>query len=228
MPRRLLAAVLALGLVVTAVGFTGIYAVLTDRAKTGDFNVNTGQMAKAADLQIATASAPGACAGIPYDDNNTGTQFTLNNAQPGISSGVNLCLMNAGSSALEVHMVATDVTDTDTACTGNEADFGDDTCGSDQAGELAGVIDVNLYQFDCQNPFLGEHGDASVADLASYVPQAGVFQAWDPGLLQPNGVACLFANVVYPAIGDGTTQSEAQLAQSDSLTWRLAFDGTLP
>jgi hypothetical protein len=68
----------------------------------------------------------------------------------------------------------------------------------------------------------------SIADLAAYVPQAGVFEDWDPGLLQPDEVVCLFMNIVYPAVGDGTTEAEAQLAQTDSLTWRLAFDGTLP
>jgi len=228
MTRRLLAMILGLGLIVTMIGFTGIYAVLSDRAQTGDFNVNTGERAKAADLKIASAGAPGACTGQEFVDSIEGTQFTLNNAVPDMSSGVSVCLWNAGSSALEVHMVATDVADIDTDCTGNEADFGDDTCGGDAAGELASIIQVHLYPIDCATPFTGEHGIASVADLASYTPQAGVFEDWDPGLMQPDEIKCLFLNVVYPGIGNGTTEAQAQLAQSDSLSWRLAFDGTVP
>jgi hypothetical protein len=228
MHRRLLAMIMSLGLVVTAVGFSGIYAVLTDRAKTGDFNVNTGERARAADLKIAGAGAPGACPEENFVDNIEGPQFTLNNIQPNTSSGVSLCLWNAGSSPLEVHMLATDVTDVDTDCSNNEADFGDDSCGSDGAGELAPVIEAQPYPVDCDSPFTGEHSAVSIADLAAYVPQAGVFEDWDPGLLQPDEVVCLFMNIVYPAVGDGTTEAEAQLAQTDSLTWRLAFDGTLP
>jgi hypothetical protein len=77
--------------VVTAVGCSGIYAVLTDRAKTGDVNVNTGERARAADLRIASAGAPGTRPEESFGDNIEGPQLSLNDIQPDSASGVSLC-----------------------------------------------------------------------------------------------------------------------------------------
>lgn len=229
MTRRLLAMIMSLGLVVTAVGFTGIFAVLGDRAKTGDFIVNSGPRPVAADLQIASTGQLGVCSGYPFSDDLDGTTFSAGFVQPtGGESGVPLCLWNAGTSALEVHVVATDVTDVDVDCTNDETDAGDTTCGEDGQGELASLIDVKMQTVECDGFELTTLGTASVADLAAYQPQAGQFEAWDLGVLDPNEVVCLRIVPIYPAIGDGTTEVEAQLAQSDTLTWRIAFDGTVP
>lgn len=229
MTRRLLAMIMSLGLVVTAVGFTGIYAVLGDRAKAGDWIVNSGPRPVAADLQIATTGQLGVCSGYPFSDDIDGTTFSVGFVQPiGAESGVPVCLWNAGTAAMEVHMVATDVTDVDVDCTNDEANAGDTTCGGDGAGELAPLIDVKLQAVECNGFELTTLGTASVADLAAYQPQAGQFEAWDPGLMDPNEVLCLRVVVIYPAIGDGTIEADAQLAQSDTLTWRIAFDGTVP
>lgn len=230
MTRRLLVMVMSLGLIVTAVGFTGIYAVLADRAKTGDFIVNSGERPTAVDLKIATTGVLGECDAEDFVEDVEGVQFSTAFVQPtGWTTGVPVCIWNAGSAGLEVHALATDVTDVDSDCTNDEADYDDGTCGGDQQGELAPVIDVGMWVLTgCDPASMSLSGSASVATLAAYEPQAGTFEGWDPGLLAPDEIRCMRISLSYPTIGDGTTETEAQLAQSDTLTWRIAFDGTLP
>jgi hypothetical protein len=223
MRRRLLATTMALGLVITAMGFTGIYAVFQDTATTGTNHADSGTQPSVADLVIAdggTDMAP-ACAGVPYDDDLTTGIFNASNLQPGGGSGFAwICLQNVGTAELALTTSTIDVTETETGCTGDESDAGDASCGTAGVGdgELGTVLAAHLQRFDCNLPSgATDQVDATIESLT--IPGSSL------GSLPAGAVACLLVNVTMFGVGPDATAEELQRAQSDQVEWRFAFDG---
>jgi predicted ribosomally synthesized peptide with SipW-like signal peptide len=230
MTRHSLRIVIVLGVLVTLLGGTGIFAVFSDRATTGSNDVTSGELGHAADLQIATAAVEGGTVlcGTYSDDLATGF-FSLTDLQPSVGDAYrgHFCLKNVGSSAVNLMASTIDLSDVDSACTGDESAFGDTTCGGDQAGELSDNLVAAIAELDCDTAaYAGQTGAASLSALASPVglPVGGIVgrQAGD---LNPGQTACYFVELRYP---NSTAEVDIQLAQSDTVTWRFAFDGAVP
>lgn len=221
--RRLLTVTMALGLVISAMNFTGIFAVFTDRATTGTNSAQSGAQPRVADLQIATPlPGTGNCDGVSWvDDLETGVISTTD-LQPGGASGfAALCLRNSGSASLDVTVTAIDVVDTETGCTGDEAAAGDTTCGTAAAGdgELSGALIANVARQDCST-------QATVLAVSPWF-SSFVSNGEAVGTLAPGDVACMYVSVQMLTVGQtGVTLSQIQQAQSDKVEWRYAFDGT--
>jgi len=221
MNRRLLVSLMALGAVITLVGAAGIFAVFTDRARTGNSSVTSGERGSAADLLIAPSLlGPPEC-GTFVDDLVTDL-FSINDAQPagGFLGQAFICLKNAGSASLALSAATIDLVDVETACTGDEAAVGDASCGIvggvAGAGELAPMLLADIRQVNCTTGAPGGGGlIESLADLQSGVP-LGIFPA-------PDEVVCLRLEIFYSA---ATSDTAIQIAQTDKVTWRFAFDGT--
>lgn len=214
--KRSLLSVMALGAVVTLMGAAGVFAVFTDRATTGTNTISSGERAGAADLKIATATqAPGSAVTCQtFNDNLTTGLFSLSGIQPGDpSTSKTICLKNAGSSALSISTSAIDLVDTETGCTGDEQLSGDTTCGSG-AGELSTVIRVEIAAGECATGY----GSVGTHTLA-YLSGSPVLTA----NLASGAETCVFFLVDYPT---STSATDVQKAQSDSVSWRFAFDGT--
>ena len=117
-------------------------------------------------------------------------------------------------------MVVDQLTDVDIACTGDEADAGDTTCGSDQLGELSGRLNVDLGSYDCANVALAptryQPGTLSglVAGLAGTPASLGSIGGGE--------TKCFIVGVDYNA---NVAASLKQQAQSDRTTWRFVFTG---
>jgi hypothetical protein len=234
--RPMLRALMVLGVIVTLVSGTGLFAVFSDRATTGQNDVSSGELPNAADLQIATASIGDANVdGLPDVVCDTFTEdlvtglFSLSDLQPGYSSSdaeaATMCLRNVGSSILNLSASAIDLTDADISCTGDEAASGDLTCGPDatmisQAGELSPLITVNFAGVDCADATVLFDHVGNLADLA-ITPMA--IDA-HPNVIElaPGDTACYSVRLGYPIPASGT---DVQLAQSDQVQWRFAFDG---
>lgn len=233
MGRQALRITILLGVLISIVGGTGIFAVFSDRATTGTNSAETGSRQAAVDLRIEAAALPPAgdpalnCDGnldgalFNADDLTTGI-FSVNGIQPGDypadADVAYLCLFNAGSGTIDVEATVIDIVDTDTACTGDEAVAGDATCGSNQAGELSGAIAAQMEQLDCANFSVSTPIQAnSIANWPS-VP------APLTSSLAPGAIACLAFYLWVPASTDETT---LQIAQSDRVEWRFAFDAAL-
>ncbi|HET7181586.1 MAG TPA: hypothetical protein VFI15_05080 [Candidatus Limnocylindrales bacterium] len=230
MGRHALRITILLGILITLVGGTGIFAVFSDRATTGTNDVTTVELGKAADLQIAAAqpqdpmnSGPFMC--DPYTE-DLDTPFITFTTNIGGGNERFLCLFNAGSSAVDLSLTAIDITDLDVDCTGDEAAFGDTTCGLDgamqpQAGELGPNLAIETDLYDCTTgaglltPGVPDF-ESTLSDLAA-TPQA--LQS-----LQPNSTVCVRLRVYWRA----ATSDDYQVSQSDEATWRFAFDGTVP
>ena len=214
MRRPLLITLVALGLVTSLTGLSGVLAAGSDRGTTGTNSLETGSITPSVDLQLATWNrATGACG--PFADDLTTGLFTLTDRQPSgnsIGPPQSLCLKNAGRGPIDVGVRAIDVVSTETGCTGDEAEA-DTTCGADQAGELAPLVitSVNRWESCAANaPFAGGGG-------------GGVLSSFGPTpiapALAPGATVCIAANVTYnPAPAD------AEIGQSDEVTWRYAFD----
>src|SRR5690348_3456865 len=141
MGKQTLRITIVLGMLVTLLGGTGIFATFSDRATAGDNSVTTGERARAADLKIAPADPSqqpaGATLCLPattqWTDDTTTGQFTAGSLHPGDNMGPSyLCLLNAGTAPLIVNASVIDLVDADVDCTGDEAAAGDTTCGIDQ------------------------------------------------------------------------------------------------
>jgi predicted ribosomally synthesized peptide with SipW-like signal peptide len=221
--RPLVAAIVALGGVITLAGTTGVFAVFTDRATTGTNTFATKQLPHAADLVIATGDITiGDTWTVDcgtFTDDLDGGLMTLTDAAPGAGFGTDfVCVKNAGSQTVDVTTSAIDVTDLDTDCTGDEAVV-DNTCGVDtttlapQAGELSPLVHVGMHVADCQDANQGGSGIGTLATATN----ASVTS------LAPGEMICVKYEVDY-----NPTEAEANTAQSDTVTWRFAFDGTVP
>ena len=228
-PRRpLLTSIAALGSVITLASTTGVFAVFTDRATTGTNTFATKGLPRAADLQLAdgtisvdeTTNVWTVSCGT-YSDNLSTSLVTLSNAVPNDSFATDfVCVKNAGSQTVNVAASTIDVTDEDTDCTGDEAVV-DTTCGvatgqpagsPGQEGELSPLLKVTAFHADCSDANQG-------GVLIGTVPNAAVGVA----SLAPGDSVCVRFSIDY-----SPTEAEAQIAQSDTATWRFAFDGTVP
>ena len=222
MRRPLLATVIALGGVITLAGTTGVFAVFTDRATTGTNTFATKDLPRAAELKIATGPiAVGETwtvdCGTYADDLETGL-VTLTDATPGGGFATDfVCVKNAGSQTVDVTTSAIEVSDLDTGCTGDEgvvdATCGEDTNDVEQTGELSPLVDVAMHVADCQDA----NQPGSVIGTLANLSDAPVTS------LSPGETICVKYSVDY-----NPTEAEANTAQSDTVTWRFAFDGTVP
>ena len=236
MARHSLRMVMVLGVLITLVGGTGIFAVFSDRATTGTSDVTSGALGKAADLKIAMAtpqdpmnSGPFNC-DPPLDDLVTPLfNFT---ATAGNADERFLCVYNVGSSALDLSLSAIDITDLDVDCTGDEAAFGDTNCGLEPTsltplpGELSPNLTIETDLYDCNTgaglltPGVPDF-QATLAGLGAapttLLPAAGLTN------LTAGASVCVRLRVRWAATGDN-----AQVSQSDEATWKFAFDGTVP
>lgn len=226
MARHSLRVVVVLGMLITLVGGTGIYATISDRALTGPSDVTSDSLARAANLGIAQLQLPpnnGPFTCDRYFDDLTSPLFTFI-ATPGRQADAYFCVVNSGSRAVDVTLTSTDVTDLDVACTGDEAAFGDTTCGSvggiPQVGELSPNLTVETDLYQCDTGALLSPG---TPDFTSSLAGLGTIPYTTLGTLLPGTQLCLRLRVYWASTGD-----LGQVSQSDEVTWRFAFDGTVP
>jgi hypothetical protein len=212
MRRSILLTLAALGLMVCGLGSTGLFAALSDVARTGTNSIDSAPIAGSADLQLATYDRMFDQCGTFSDDLETGLLTATDVAPAGGGTGF-FCIQNVGSRAVDLTVLAEDLVDVDDACTGDEADYGDSTCGSG-AGELSGALDIQFVS-DCCNPCTAAF--TTTTGLASLVDTATALAPLDPGQ-----VTCYD---VRATLGSGTPTTAVQIAQSDSVTWRFRFDG---
>jgi predicted ribosomally synthesized peptide with SipW-like signal peptide len=213
--RPVMTTIMALGCVVSLAGVTGVFAAFTDRATTGPNSFESEDLGRAADLQIAHGTAAGGpiSCGAFVDDLATGV-LTISDASAAGGGGSTswICLRNVGSATVSVRATLLDLIDTDTGCTGDEAAV-DVSCGGG-SGELGQHLSVLQAAVTC--------ADGAPAGSQGPVPfMSLVGTPMSLGNLAPGASTCLVFNLTYQA-----DEAEALIAQSDTVTWRFAFDGT--
>lgn len=220
--RRLLTVTMALGLVITAMNFTGIFAVFTDRATTGSNDADSGTLQATADLQIGVTESS-QCTGAEYSEDLITGVVSESGLTPGSAASdvLFICLKNVGVAPLGLTVSAIDVVETELDCTGDESGY-DLTCGTPDLGdgELGSVLRGQLNRYDCVT------GDGPAPQMEETIQDLATTPG-SLGTLDPGAVACIRSLVRFPDLGSGWfTAEEAQAAQSDKVEWRYAFDGT--
>lgn len=218
MQRQLLRVVLVLGVLVTLVGGTGLYAVFSDQASTGTNQVDSGAVARAADLQIATGHlSPGPVDCGTFVEDLTVGVITMTDAQPGSVTNGTFCLKNAGTASLGVTMTASNIVNIELDCSGDEASV-DDTCDAGRAGELSPNLVVVVTEALCASSDPTNSSSSALDDLvgAPIILRGGT-------AIGPGATYCGYWTVIYP---DSTKPDLVQLAQTDRATWAFTFVGT--
>jgi hypothetical protein len=82
-----------------------------------------------------------------------------------------------------------------------------------QEGELSPLIHIGLVVAPCDDANQGGAGIGTLPDVSDVTVAT----------LAPGASKCVKYDVTYTA-----TEAEAQVAQSDTATWKFAFDGTVP
>jgi len=216
--RSLLLTASIIGLLICLIGGTGLFAALTDSAHTGTNTVDSAGLAPSSDLKLAMATyaIPNSCG--TYSDNLATGLFDYTPGSvwvPGNGVWTALCIQNAGSQSVSLSTAIDQLTDVDIACTGDEADSGDTTCGNDSLGELSGALDVTMYAVDCAT---GQQGAVYQPGVLSNL--AGTAQAM--GTIGAGETKCFNIGVAYQSTVPATLQ---QRAQSDRASWRFVFTG---
>jgi hypothetical protein len=215
MRRSILLTTSALGLLICLLGSAGLFAALTDTADTDINHVDTAPLAGSADLQLAPINGANGC-GTWADDLTTGLVSATDVALPGTAPSVGFCIRNIGSQSVSTAVTVIDLTDTEKgACTGDEQDYLDVTCGAGAAGELSPIIDVEFFVTDCAGNLGGPTFASGLTDLVS-TPLAIVS-------LASGNTTCYLTQV---DAGSGASATQLQVAQSDAAEWRFRFTGT--
>jgi hypothetical protein len=133
--------------------------------------------------------------------------------QPGgVTPTVVVCLRNKGGRAGQAFLSVIDLATSDDACSADEPTV-DQTCGQGLAGELQTEL-VQEYALlrRCRDPV--QLGATAFSDLShSPLPL---------GKIGANKTRCVALRIAYPG-GSGPAEAAAQ---TDSITWRYAFDLT--
>ena len=209
--------VVIIGAIVSTVGGTGIFAVFTDRATQGPNTIESGPRPKAADIQIGSFVG-GTCTSL--QDHMTTAIWSVTNRQPGESSNHNFCVTNNGSAAATVTLTTLDLVESDPQCTGDEQAV-DPSCGGGAGqGQLASRLVVGFdTDRDCDLSF-GEAGDLGGSQgLSTLAGNPAAITSI--GGLSAGSTTCLQVRVTYPS---STSLNDVLAAQSDSVTWKFAFD----
>jgi hypothetical protein len=209
--------VMVVGAVVTAVGGTGIWAVFSDRATQGTNTIESGSQPRVADLQVGEFVGE-ACSGL--SDDLATALWSVSSMQPGDVVVRNICLKSNGAAAVSVRLAAIDIVEGDAQCTGDEQ-IVDPACGGGPGqGQLANALQVEYAtDMNCDG-IIGTLGD-----------QVGVLGTLGVGssfaVLSPvSGLAAGFTMCVQLAVRypSETSVDLVQAAQTDSVSWKFAFD----
>jgi len=221
--RRYLISLSVMGALVCALGSTGLFAALSDSARTSQQDFETKQLAGAADLQITDAQTATAAYGCSdWSEDLTTNTYSATDLVPGfVSSPQVFCLRNVGSQTVTLLTTVEGLTDTDPACTGDEIVFTDTTCGgptTSEPGELSEVLSVTINKLDCGNTLNLPLASADV----SLDALAGVGSSMLGGL-GPDEQLCVSFSVTFPST---TAVDMVQRAQSDHVSFRYKFVGS--
>jgi hypothetical protein len=215
MRRPILLTLAALGGLIVLIGGTGIFAALSDTARSGTNSIETDALPGSADLRVAEATGapiPGgefACG--PFGENLPTPLITVA-GQPGTLSQESFyCLRNAGSQLVNISVQLEEFDDVETGCTGDESIY-DLSCGAGP-GEISNLTIVSYARVDCDGHLVTSLGGMLLRDH-----QAAAFNLWS---LAPGESACFGVSINVT----GVYGHEPQAAQSDRVTWRFVWIG---
>ena len=229
MNRKKSISLLVVGVIMTFATLLGVFAATHDTADTGELEANSSALATSVDLKIANTLLTNAntnCSTLTpanYVDNQTVQPLVFNNADPGDEMIRYLCVQNTGAENANINLDLFGVSNTDTACTGDEISFDAASCGTG-AGELGALLNVDVYR-------TGTAANSATSCDGSTLLQPGA--EYNSGIVASSGnaigaigageFACYRVRATYPTLG--VSADEEQEAQSDRVAWKFEFNG---
>lgn len=213
MRRSALTTVAVLGGLVCLLGGTVLFSALQDTARTGTNSAESAAFGASADIQLATATRSGetiTCGA--FSENLSSGLVSAAGISPGFASEDYYCIKNVGAQQVTLSGLVEELTDVDFACTGDEVEAGDTTCGGDQLGELSTYVYVFYITKDCAAAHLGG-GPGERLEPNRTTPVSF-------GTLAAGATGCYGVRISYP---ESTPSASVQKAQSDRATWRFKF-----
>jgi hypothetical protein len=212
MRRPVLLTLTVVGGAIALLGGTGIFAALSDTARSGTNSIETEALASSADLQIAVANqgtVPWICG--QFSDDLTSPAFTLSGTTDG--QPFVYCLRNIGTQTVNVSAQVEEFVDLEVGCTGDEGAY-DTTCGSSGQGELGDVARAQYQSMSCDLTEVTPFGPPLLLRDQLVTPLS-------LGTLGPGEARCYWVNawVGYQ------NEVQHQQIQTDRLTWRFAWTG---
>jgi hypothetical protein len=176
----------------------------------GGHHVTTPERGRVVDFEITDASlfVANLCNPDGWTNELTTNVFTGELVAPGTAGAWYVCLRNTGGSKaqpIDVEVSITNVTDTEVACTGQEADF-DTTCVPDAAGEAGAVLDAEFREVDC----------STATNVGPSYP-FGFFSSLSTVALPSQAYSTPRCYTFRVAHQNGLNEAVEQAAQSDSL-----------
>ena len=206
--RIMLGALAGVGLAASAMTATGVYAPATDVAHTGPLKVRSAAQQRAIDLRLAPLPVGEVCGSrtdAEYSDNLTTPLVTIDDldlTRTYFAAQPHLCLKNFGVTTASVQAYAVDKVQADVDCTGDEATV-DPTCGGNGLGELVNAIAVEVLP------------DSSGTD--------SLLERHSLGTLAPGATIDVRIRV---GCCRSSSSDQKLAAQSDEITFRIAFEGS--
>jgi hypothetical protein len=217
MRRPVLLTLAAVGGVIVLLGATGIFAALSDTARSGTNSIETDALAPSADLRVASATGD-LVVGLSceaFSENLTTGLITIGSAGEGFVSYQDhpYCVRNVGSKTVSLFVGVEAFDDVEVGCTGDEALY-DDTCGTG-VGEIGESATLAHAYYDEASPnfWLG---------LGGGLLRDGLQTPHQLVEVSPGETVILLLGVFVNPLND---ELQAQRAQSDRLTWRFVWTG---
>jgi hypothetical protein len=217
MRRPVLLTLAAVGGVIVLLGGTGIFAALSDTARSGSNAIETQPLAPSSDLQVASATGD-LFTGLScqaFSENLTSGLITIGTAGGGfVSQQENpYCVRNVGSKTVSLFVGVEAFDDVEVGCTGDEALY-DGTCGAG-VGEIGDNTAVAHAYYDEASPDFWVSAGGGLLRDGLQTPSHLVE-------LSPGETVFLVVGVYVNPSND---ELQAQRAQSDRLTWRFVWTG---
>jgi hypothetical protein len=212
MRRPVLLTLAAVGGIIVLLGGAGLFAALSDTARSETNYVDSGALPPSADLQVATATFVTSYACGTFGEDMTSSLISIVSS-PGEDNhfAYLYCVRNIGSQTVNLTVLAENLNDIELGCTGDE-DLYDASCGSD-TGELSDFVMVLHERADCVTGAF-EPGTMHLLRDTSTTPVS-------LGTLGPNETQCFMASIQESS----ASEAQRQAAQSDRLAWRFAWTG---
>src|SRR5258706_2384357 len=213
MRRPVLLTLAAVGGIIVLLGGTGLFAALSDTARSETNYIDSGALSASSDLQVATAQYVGlglSCG--TFNEDLTSALITIS-GPPAADTGQSYtyCLRNVGSQSVNLTVLAENLNDIEMGCTGDESAY-DSSCGSG-LGELGDFVQVFHQHADCAS---------SLVDASSmYLLRDTSITPASLGILGPGATQCFIASIFQSS----ATGAQRQAAQSDRMSWRFAWTG---
>ena len=146
MKRRILMSLLVIGAVTALVGFTV--------ADFNDTETSVGNTVSTGSLNLKLGTTTGGPTNCVYTDPYVSSFFDIDNAKPGDSQEVTICVWNDGSIDGTLSGNVTNLDDVEVGDCNEPEALVDTTCGDGDAGELAQNVLVKIWvDVDCMNDF---------------------------------------------------------------------------